>query len=360
MKTYKRLLIIAMTVLMFNACEQEYIDPISKVDPGNDATPPAVTLTSPTGDIIIPFTDEQTDLNIQFEVTDDIEIGSIVVSVDGSPDSTFSEFKDYRRFANSVVHRNLGLGEHTVQVQVTDLSGKETTKSLTFEVSNQYVAKYAGEIFYMPFEGGLYMDLLAGTEATVVGGPAFTGGKTGQAYKGATGAYLTFPTDGLQGPAFSAAFWFKVNAVPDRAGILVMGPPHVGNAADKQNNRTGGFRFFRENAGGKQRFKLNVGNGTADTWFDGGVAADVDPAAGAWVHMAFTISATECAVYINGTAVSKAAFTGVDWTGCDVLSIMSGAPRFNEWNHLSDLSLIDELRLFNKALTQQEVQAMIN
>ncbi|HKZ37938.1 MAG TPA: hypothetical protein VJ184_09820, partial [Chryseolinea sp.] len=62
-------------------------------------------------------------------------------------------------------------------------------------------------------------------------------------------------------------------------------------------------------------------------------------------------------VYINGEIVSQGSFNGVDWAGCDVLSIASGAPRFMEWNHLSDLSLYDELRLFNRALTQEEVKA---
>jgi hypothetical protein len=61
----------------------------------------------------------------------------------------------------------------------------------------------------------------------------------------------------LVGNEFSASFWMKVNSTPDRAGVLVAGPPGI-------NTRTQGFRFFRENAGGKQRFKLNVGNGTSD------------------------------------------------------------------------------------------------
>jgi hypothetical protein len=64
-------------------------------------------------------------------------------------------------------------------------------------------------------------------------------------------------------------------------------------------------------------------------------------------------------VYINGQVVSEGTFDGVDWTGCDILSIASGAPRFTEWGHLSDLSLYDELRMFNKALTQAEVQAIM-
>ena len=65
-------------------------------------------------------------------------------------------------------------------------------------------------------------------------------------------------------------------------------------------------------------------------------------------------------VYINGEVVSRGAFAGINWTGCNLLSIMSGAPRFTEWGHNSDLGLLDELRIFNKTLTQTEIQTIFN
>ena len=355
-----------ITVAVFTvACEKDYIDPISRVEPGEDAGPPSVEITNPTDDVVIPFTDEETSINFQFEVEDDIEIGSVSILLNGSELNSYSEFKDYRRFVSSYLQENIPLGEHTVQVKATDLAGEETTESFTFEVSNQYIAKYEGEIFYMPFEGELYMDLLSETNATVEGEPGFAEGKSGQAYAGAPDAYLTFPTDSLTNEEFSAAFWYNVKLTdpePDygqRAGILVMGPPDLLNPLGP-NNRTAGFRFFRENAGGMQRVKLNAGHGAGDAWFDGGAAADIDPASGQWVHLAFTISGERCAVYINGEVVSQGDFPGVDWSGCDILSIGSGAPRFTGWDHWSDESLLDELRLFNKALTQEEIKAMMN
>ena len=154
-----------------------------------------------------------------------------------------------------------------------------------------------------------------------------------------------------------------MNADPDRGGILVLGPEDTENEnyPDVQNLRTKGFRFFREGNATRQVFKLNVGTGDGESWFDGGDAAALDPTTVTdWVHLAFTISDARAAVYINGEVVSEGAFTGIDWTGCDMLSIGSGAPRFTQWGHLSDLSLIDELRLYNKALSQEEVQATMN
>src|SRR5690606_31254368 len=127
----------------------------------------------------------------------------------------------------------------------------------------------------------------------------------GMAYQGSADSYLTFPTTGLTNEEMSASFWMNINADPNRAGILVMGPMDPENP-DKQNNRTAGFRFFRENAGDKQRLKLNVGSGDKETWFDGGEAADVDPATEDWVHIAFSISQEKAVVYINGEVVKRA------------------------------------------------------
>jgi hypothetical protein len=213
-----------------------------------------------------------------------------------------------------------------------------------------------GQIAYWSFNFD-YQEFISKTTPTVVGSPGFANASASgpNAFKAATDSYLTFPTTNLTNEEFTATFWYKVNASPDRAGILVMGPP---DDTPPANDRTKGFRFFRENAGGKQRFKLNVGNGVADTWFDGGAAADLANNA-PWAFMAFTISNTECVVYINGVVVKQGAYAGVDWTGCNILSIGSGDPRFVEWGHRSDLSFIDELRIFDVALPQSEIQKMM-
>ncbi|WP_190810287.1 LamG-like jellyroll fold domain-containing protein [Flagellimonas sp. S3867] len=226
-----------------------------------------------------------------------------------------------------------------------------------------FVGNFDGEMLYLPFDGD-YTEKFKDTEAASIGSPSFAGESVAgsDAYGGATDSYLTFPSNGLTTEEFSATMWYKLNADPDRAGILVMGPPDTERPEfpDIQNLRTNGFRFFREAGGDGQIFKLNVGRGDGDSWFDGGATASIPSDTTDWVHLAFTISNSECVVYIDGEVVAQGDFTGVDWTGCDLLSIGSGAPRFNQWNHLSDLSSIDELRLFNKALSQSEVQSVMS
>ena len=366
MKTYNKLLIFALTILIFNACDQNYIDPISKVDPGPDQTAPVVTIKYPLEGTQIQRPELISSIVIQFEVTDDIELGSVKVSIDGIEIASYDDFKDYRRIVvDTLSYNNLQNGMHKLSISAADLGGKITNEEVNFEKSPPYIQKYPNEIFYLPFDGD-FMDMISFQTATVHGNPGFSDESVvgSKSYAGAVDAYLTFPTGGLQYSEMTAVFWMKIKlSVPapsygQRAGILVMGPEDTANP-DAQNNRLSGFRFFREDASGKQRFKLNAGNGAADTWFDGANAADVDPATGEWRHFAFTISNTECVVYIDGQIVKQDAFDGIDWTGCDIFSIMSGDPRFTGWNHHSDESLMDELRLFNRALSQEEIQGII-
>jgi hypothetical protein len=359
MKTFKKI-IISIVALAFIAGCNEGIDPITQVNPGTDQSAPVITISNPIEGVPIQKPEVVSSIVIQFEATDDIELGSVKVLYDGTEIASYSDFKDYRRLiVDTLKYKNVVNGIHKITISATDLGGKTTKKEVNFEKSAPYTPKYAGEVFYMPFNED-YMDMISFKIATVVGTPGFSSEKVvgAKSYAGAAKSYLTFPTNDLKSSQFTAVFWLKINAVPNRAGILVMGPPDA-TAPTAQNNRNNGFRFFREDVSGKQRFKLNVGNGTADTWFDGGAAADVDPAIGKWVHFAFTISNSECVVYIDGQVVKKGAFDGINWDGCDILSIMSGAPRFTGWDHLSDLSYMDELRLFNRALSQEEIQGII-
>ena len=355
MKTYNKLFILALILFAFNACDQNYIDGISAVDPGADETAPQVTINFPPEGYEIQTNAAIASVDIDFEVRDDIEIGSISVNIDGAEIASYSEFMDYRVAMRTYTYDNVTTGSHVLSVTATDLDGKSTTATVNFAKSPPYVPQYEGEVFYMPFNNE-FREMNSLQLATSVGSPGFADGiQGGTAYSGAADSYLTFPTTILQGATeVSASFWLKVDASMDRAGILVVSPP-----ADNDNDRTKGFRFFRENASGMQRFKLNAGNGTADSWFDGGAAADVEPNTGEWTHFAFSISETSAEVYINGELVKEGEFSGIDWTDCNVISIMSGAPNWTGWSHFSDGSLMDELRIFNTALTQDEIHTIM-
>lgn len=358
MKILRFITCAALAVALVIGCD-EGIDPISHVPPGDDVAPPTVSVSYPVEGTLIRVKEDVAPINIQFQAEDDIEISVITLSIDGTKIGEVSGFKDYRRAISSYTYETLTNGPHTLVVTATDVSGKSTSATVNFEKVEPYQPVYEGETFYLPFDGD-FIELVNIQEGTKVGAPGFEeNGHTGKAYKGAADAYLTFPTTAITTDEFSAVFWYKLNASPDRSGILTVSPPDPNNTATP-NNRTKGFRLFREAAGDKQRIKLNVGTGSGEAWFDGGAAADIDPAVDEWVHIAITIASGEAAVYINGNVVSQNTFDGIDWSECNILSIASGAPRFTEWGHLSDQSLYDELRMFNRALSQDEIQDMMN
>lgn len=338
--------------LSLAACKKGYIDPISKVDPGTDEQAPTVEIISPSSDIQIPPTTDVTNFDFKFKVADDIEISKVDISLDGTSLKSYTTFVDYRGLSDTYTYANLGIGTHTFSVVATDLSGKTTTKSFTFSISNEYIPLLSSEVLYVPFDAD-FNDLINTVSPVATGTPTIvTGGHNSAAYQGATDAYLTFPLAGLYSSAgISFSFWYKLNASPDRSGIITIND----NSNNSDENRSQGLRLFREVAAGSQTMKINVGTGSGESWNDGGAI----PGSGAWVHVAVTISPTESKVYFNGVLQRTATYTGFDFSTSTTMTIGSGAPSFAYWSHLSDLSLYDEFRVFNAVLTPEDIQLLM-
>ncbi|HDR51981.1 MAG TPA: LamG domain-containing protein, partial [Mariniphaga anaerophila] len=292
MKLLKYISVFILAALFAVACN-EGIDPISPIDPGPDESAPVVTITSPANGYQIKVPETVAPVTIGFEATDDIELGSVSVKLNGTEIKKYSEFKDYRRMIDQFVYDNVTNGAHVLEITATDLEGKSTTATVHFEKVSPYTPKYAGETFYMPFDGD-FMELISFQTANTVGNPGFAGQGVlgGNSYRGATDSYLTFPFEELKSDEFSATFWYKVNSTPNRSGILSIGA--------EAENRQQGFRLFREGGAESQQLKLNVGFGSGESWNDGGF---IDATAGEWVHVGITISPTENVVYLNGAAV---------------------------------------------------------
>ncbi|WP_276166318.1 LamG-like jellyroll fold domain-containing protein [Zobellia alginiliquefaciens] len=357
MKNVKYIVSCLMAATLFYSCDQG-IDSLTEVDPGADATAPAITITSPSEGLAVKVNEELATITVKFQAEDDIELGSVEVLLNGTRIGNYNSFKDYRKLiVDDLVYDQLEDGAHQLTVIAKDLDGKSTSEVVNFTKEPAYISKYPGELLYMPFEGG-YVDLLSFEEAEQVGTPSISEESLAGdgSYAGAEDSYLTLDPERFKNAELSAIFWIKLNAVPDRAGILAMSPPLSETGG---NVLTSGFRFFRENANGKQRLILNVGSGDSNTSLAGWEVAEVDPSTDEWVNVALTISPTEATVYIDGQMVRQDQITGIDWTDVNILSIMSGEPNFSAWNHKSDLSLLDELRIFDRAITQEEVKQII-
>ena len=358
MKIFRNILLFTLLAAFIVACEREgFIDPISKVEPGPDNSAPFVEINYPTQGTAIRVREDTTAITIDFEVRDDIELQSILIELDGSQITKYTDFKDYRRVLEEFVYENVTNGEHTLTLTATDMQDKSTSQSVDFEKIAPYETQYDGEIFYMPFDGNA-MELITISSAEEVGNPGYSSGLVSQAYQGAAESYLTFPVDTLVNESISAAFWYHVDpaATATRAGMLTVGPP-----SDNDGDRTQGFRLFRVGNETRQTIRLNVGKGDGDSWYTAGGDYRITLAEADWMHVAFTISSDSVAIFLDGELAAAGAFEGpIGWADCEILSIGSGAPNFAVWNHLSDInSLYDELRFFNRFLTQAEIQAIM-
>lgn len=349
----KTISLFAFITLIFSCYEG--IDDISYVDPGPDMGAPQVTITYPLEGTEVQVLSDMAEIDIKFRVEDDIEIKDITVLFDGTQIAFYDEFIDYRIFTeNGLHHGGIGDGEHTVSVIATDYAGNSTTQTITFFKSPPYTPMYEGEMFYMPFEGD-FVELVSISYPETVGNPTFAGQghASTNSFTAPGNSYLQFPIEQLEGnltTSFSATFWYNVSGDPDRAGILVIGNEEGGES------RNQGFRLFREGSGSEQRIKLNVGTGNTESWNDGGV---LPTASNDWVHVAVTVSPTESKIYFDGVEQMTSTLAApIDWTGAENITIGSGGPTFSYWNHLSDSSWMDDLRLFGLTLTPAQIAEM--
>jgi hypothetical protein len=348
MKLIKYLFICSLLSVLAASCNKG-LDPIIPVSPKPDVANPELTISYPEEGKSFVSPDSAATITFKMVASDDVELGSVVLELNNTQIANITSFMDYRRLDLKFNYPGMLDGDYSLNVIVTDLTGKTITKAVNFnKVTAPPYSALTDEVAYFSFDG-FFLELISKTDPTINGTPGFASGKINDCYAGATDAYLQYPMTGLLGDGFSVSFWYKINAVPDRAGIIAISPPTDAVAQD----RTSGFRMFRENSGGNQNIGINIGTGASDVWVNPFIQVPPDQD---WMHIAVSISATHISIYVDGVSVKEQDIdAGISWTKCDALSIASGEPNFIYWEHFSDLSLYDELHVFKRAITAEEV-----
>ena len=374
MKILKSFFILIL--ILTSGCDEGYIDDISAVDPGEDAAVPTVTIDFPFEGLQVRVREDITSIDIKFEASDDIELQTISVVLDGNEIASFNEFVDFRRFIGEFQYDNLTNGDHTLTVSATDLSGKTSSDSKNFEKIEPY-DPMDGEIFYMPFDGEA-IDLVTLTGGERTAGTNFVEGVQGQAlsFNALNASYATYDSvsEIATVESFTLSFWVNPDFVDeDNDGAIdgVLGLVNLSNVSRFWGN----IDFFVENGSNPTTgadMRLHITNALGGDEFNETWITDVNDVPnffGQWSSHILTYDATssEFRYYINGALATTATAT---WSGGVTFGnsgpLVMGCVQFQTDPSLTSATgsqpwasyltgEMDEIRIFNIALSEQAV-----
>lgn len=225
-------------------------------------------------------------------------------------------------------------------------------------------------IAYFPFENSA-LETINNLSATTVGnGVAYAKGRRGQAFKGAAKNELVFDAAKIKGlnelEDFSFAFWMKHAAVPQSSAPT----PYFFGLTNKEDF-WGQFAFVLDRGGEDTTDELAAKvaiNG--DMWAVPGLGNGF--MADRWTHVAGSFKIVDDTlqtldVYLNGAPVEALHFEFIDRPVTDfskTTMVLFGQWRqkalegaTDEW--MGDMNgLLDEVRLYNTALTAEEAKAL--
>ncbi|MCP4543857.1 MAG: hypothetical protein GY832_42630 [Chloroflexi bacterium] len=230
---------------------------------------------------------------------------------------------------------------------VRDLSGNPASDSATFRLvsfpSEGLVAWWQLD----ESDGTTAQDSWASNHGTLTNGPVWQpgGGKIGGAlaFDGVDDLVAVGNMDVAGGNGLTIAFWFKADDF-DNADARF-----VSKATD--SSEQGHYWMVSAFNGSALRFRLKAG-GSTDTLMSGSGVIQ----AGEWVHVAATFDGAAMRIYMGGTAVASVDKTGNMATGTNVPAALGAQPQGgNEFD-----GLLDDVRIYNRALSQAEIGLLIN
>jgi Concanavalin A-like lectin/glucanases superfamily len=217
---------------------------------------------------------------------------------------------------------------------------------------------------YWSFDGN-YVDSVSGTAATGVG-TSFTGGFKGQALQGANGGYVIsdLPNAIKNAGSFTVDFW--INSPQNTTGILT--PICIA----KTDDFWGALDMFYENGSTPTSANLKVHfHGQSEVWFTNGIVSNPW---NSWQNIALTYDAASSTftLYQGGNAVASQTAAGLGDLvfPATATKIIFGTEQFQCSPSLGTAGgtqpwasyltgEMDEVRIYDKALSASDLQALI-
>src|SRR5215212_6122298 len=325
--------------------DHNMVETVIAVSAGSDTTPPSVALTAPSAGATVSGA-----IAVSADATDNIGVVGVQFKLDdqnlGAEDTT----APYSVSWNTASASN---GTHVLKAVARDAAGNPATSaSVTVTVSNTSGSgSLVGHWKFDEGSGTTAADSSGnGTTGMLINSPAWTTGVVGGAlsFNGTT-SLVSIPNQPSWNTAsskYTVAFWVKVNEIKDYAGAVAVGNWGTGALEIMTTGRQWMFRI--KTSGGPNGWGCD---GTSSTL---GYLTTHD---NTFHHVALVLdaAASRCQLYSDGTPVATDIYVdGTTSFGAQSLNIGG----FGDANRLK--SVIDDVRLYNAALTQAEVQALAN
>jgi hypothetical protein len=204
----------------------------------------------------------------------------------------------------------------------------------------------SGLVSWWPAEGNA-CDIIGGNEATYQNAVSYVSGKVGEAFSFAADSAMVVVGNpvSLQLPAFTIEGWVKRSS----GSAVTSDPDAVGGDAMLFGYGAGGYGFGMDSSG--LLLLSQVDN--SDVTSTAGVT-DTD-----FHHVAVTLAGGTYAFYIDGAAAGSGSFSPT-FTFTTSAAIGGRADHLNLANNESFLGAIDELSVYNGALSASDVLAIYN
>ena len=307
----------------------------------SDTTAPTVSLTSPAGGATVTGT-----IIVTAGASDDVGVAGVQFLLDGAVLGAEDTVAPYSVSWDS---RNATNGAHVLSARARDAAGNQTTSSpaVSVTVSNTAAPPASGLIAAYAFDEG------TGTTAADETGKGHTGTITAATWTPAgknngalsfngTNAWVTVAdandldlTNGLTLEA-----WVRPNALSGWSTVMMK----------ESTSTTLAYTLYANNGVPRPAFTASISGGDREALGSASVPI------GTWTHLAATYDGVTMRLYVNGVQVGSRAQTGNIVVSARQLRIGGNGVWSDEFFN----GLIDDVRVYNRALSAAEIQADMN
>ncbi len=309
-------------------------------NPTGDTTPPTVSITAPLFGATVSGT-----ILVQGSATDNVGVTGIELDVDGAAVAT-TTVSPFAFSWNTTASAN---GSHTLTVKAYDAANNVSSVSVSVTVSNLsntvVPPPTAGLIGYWNFDedsGSIAHDTSGSGYNATLTGAVWTTGKinSGLSFNGSTNYGVT-PNIAL-GNTFSISTWASP-AVTSQGGYV--------RILETQFN--GGLYLGMDASGSKYKFIVNSGTGSSGSCGAAYGCAQGGTVTSGWHLLTATFDGATATLYVDNAVVATDTFTAPANTNYPLYIARYYGGNGYSWN-----GALDEIRLYNRALTSAEVSAI--